>query len=461
MFKRLSVAVVFVAALCAVALAQGREEPAPPPPAPNPPPAPEQPPEDPTEFPKDEPADPADPAEKPADAGALAHRKSKPNRANADRVKAALQWLADHQDPEGNWSATKFPTASTRKEAPSTGNIEFVGKGEKGADFGWEGTTDIGLTGLGMLSFTANGHHHKEGEFSATLRRAILFLRKSQNNDGCFGPKDDDHFVYNHAIATTALAEVYALSADKVLKPILDYAVKFVLTAQNPGMGWRYGVQPAENDTSITGWMVLALHSAKAAGIEVDATKVYEGAFKWFDDVTKKEKTGWRTGYNTPGGNNARLRNAGSYENNRTMDAIHGSVRILAGKTDGAKDKLADFEKAISDKASLPKWEHVKLDYYYWFWGSMFMQQRGGKATTAWWKPTTDALTGGQRGFSKLDKDAKRTTVETLAEHGSWDAVDAWSTAGGRVYATAMGALTLSMPWRFAPATGKGTPEGK
>lgn len=387
----------------------------------------------------------------------LTHRRTVPDRANQDHVDAALKWLADHQDPEGFWSANNFPAASKRKEGATTGNLEFVRPGEKGADFGWESVTDIGLTGLGILAFTANGLTHKEDRFRSTLRTAVLYLRKVQTKDGCFGPKDEDLFVYNHAIATTAMAEIVALTSDQVLKPIVDLAVEFILEAQNPGLGWRYGVRPAHTDSSVTGWMLLALHSAKEAGIEVDVTKVHDGAFAWFEKATAKVENRWRTGYDTPGGNNARLRSASDYENNPTMDGIHGAVRILAKKSEGQDEKLADFEKSITEHP--PKWEHNKLDYYYWFWAAMFMQQRSGKARDTWWESAAEVLTKHQRGWHELDTKAERTTAAKLAEHGSWDAVDAWSMAGGRVYATAMGALVLSMPWRFAPPTGKPEPE--
>lgn len=389
---------------------------------------------------------------------AWVHRRSLAPRDNWKSISGALKWLADHQDREGFWSATNFPAASTRKEAATTGNIEFVKPGEKGADFGWEAVTDIGLTGLSLLAFTANGLDHKYGDYRSTVRNAIIYLRKVQDNDGCFGPKDEDQFVYNHAIAATALAETYGLSSDPVLKLVVEKSVEFILSAQNPGLGWRYGVKPAQTDSSVTGWMLLALHSAKEAGIAVDTTKVHEGAFKWLDTVTVQDgDKRWRTGYDSPGSNNARLRSAAEYDNNPTMDGIHGAVRILAAKTEGADAKLADFEKSITENP--PKWEHKKLDYYYWFWAAMFMQQRSGKARDAWWESAAEVLTKHQRGWHELDTKAERTTAAKLAEHGSWDAVDAWSMAGGRVYATAMGALTLSMPWRFAPPAGKATPE--
>jgi hypothetical protein len=195
-------------------------------------------------------------------AGGFAHRRARGGGGRPEkegRTRAALEWLKDHQNPEGYWSGTTFSDDSVRTNAQKTYNIDFVAPGDPNGDKGWELTADIGLTGLALLAFVGAGYDHKEGDYRTTCRLAIKYLRQRQDNDGCFGPKEDDHFVYNHSICAMAVAEAYGLSLDPVLKPMADKAVEFILKAQNPGFGWRYGVQPGINDSSVTGWMVLAL----------------------------------------------------------------------------------------------------------------------------------------------------------------------------------------------------------
>jgi hypothetical protein len=95
-------------------------------------------------------------------------------------------------------------------------------------------------------------------------------------------------------------------------------------------------------------------------------------------------------------------------------------------------------------RQSLPKWD-VKagtIDMYYWFWGSQAMFQMGGPYWKSWEEPLRKALVPTQR------RDG--------CEAGSWDPVDAWSSAGGRVYSTAICALALESYFRIKRLTEEG-----
>ncbi|MCA8916371.1 MAG: hypothetical protein KDB90_13255 [Planctomycetes bacterium] len=404
------------------------------------PPPPEPPPGNPVEKGDPEPEKPVEPAK------GYAHRVKKSTRKNEDRVLAALKWLEDHQSRGGDWIANEFSEASTRDGAKKTGNIEFdLGAGR---DNGWKDTNNIGLTGLAMLAFTGNGYNHRSGDYHRVLRMSILSLRKVQDNDGCFGPKGDDHFVYNHAIATMAMAEAYGLSQDGVLAPIVEKAVDFILKAQNPGLGWRYGVQPGVNDTSVTCWMVMALHAAKLAGIETDLKQSYDDAAKWFAMVTKDINKVPKTGYDSPASNNARLRSTQEFEHNGTMDAMHVKCMLVMEKAKARDKDIKALATRFNSKDALPEWDHFKIDFYYWYYATTALHALGGKEWKAWKKQLDDVLLDHQRGYVKADKDANLDTAEALDEHGSWDPLGAWGTAGGRVYSTAISALALETEWR-------------
>jgi hypothetical protein len=384
-------------------------------------------------------------------AGGFNHRRARGGggRPHDDRVRAALEWLKDHQNREGYWSATTFSEDSTRVTAKKTYNIEFVDVGQPGGDKGWEATCDIGLTGLALLAFVGAGYDHKDGDYRATCRQAILYLRKVQDNDGCFGPKEDDHFVYNHSICAMAMAEAYGLSGDQVLKPIADKGVDFMLKAQNPGLGWRYGVQPGINDSSVTGWMVLALKSCTMAGLDFDTTKCYADAAEWYKMVTVDVNGYPKCGYDSPGSNNARLRSSQDYGHNPSMDAIYVMSMLFMHKADLNDKTIRSLSRVCVEKEYLPTWEHHKIDYYYWYYASLALYQVGGGTWKTWEKAMSQTLLDNQRGYKEEDKKANLTSKEALDEHGSWDSVDAWGSAGGRVYSTAINCLTLEVYYRY------------
>ncbi|MHC4839804.1 MAG: prenyltransferase/squalene oxidase repeat-containing protein [Planctomycetota bacterium] len=384
-------------------------------------------------------------------AGGLAHRRARGGggRPHDDRTKAALEWLKDHQNRAGHWSATTFSDDSVRKSAKKTYNIEFVDVGEEDGDKGWEQTTDIGLTGLSLLAFVGAGFDHTMGPFQNTCRNAILYLRRNQGQDGCFGPQEDDHFVYNHSICTMAMAEAYGLSGQAVLKPVADKAVDFILRAQNPGFGWRYGIQPGQNDSSVTGWMVLALKSCKMAGLEFDHTKCYDDAEKWYELVTIEVDGYKKVGYKSPGSDNARLRGAKGYDTNPSMDSIYVMSMLFMNKRTLQDKDIKELAKICVEKDFLPKWEQNRIDYYYWYYASLALYQVGGTIWKTWEGAMSKTLLDSQRGYHKMDTDKNLTNKSTLDEHGSWDSVDAWGAAGGRVYSTAINALTLEVYYRY------------
>jgi hypothetical protein len=383
--------------------------------------------------------------------GGFGHRRSRGpgGRPHGNRVAAALEWLKDHQNREGYWSATTFSDDSTRVNAEKTYNIEFVGIGDPNGDKGWEHTTDVGLTGLAVLAFVGAGYDHREGEYRNTVRTAVNWLRRVQTTDGCFGAKEDDHYVYNHAICAMAMAEVYGLSGDALLKGVAERAVDFILRAQNPGLGWRYGIQPGVNDSSVTGWMVLALKSSDMAGLDINLAKSYADAAELFKLMTVEVQGYPRTGYDSPGSNNARLRTAQEYHHNPSMDSIYVMSMLFMDKADLNDRTIRALSRVCVEPANLPAWELHKIDYYYWYYASLALYQVGGNIWSQWERAMSTVLLDSQRGFHQKDRDAGRTTKEKLDEHGSWDAVDAWSSSGGRVYATAINCLTLSVYFRY------------
>ena len=84
-----------------------------------------------------------------------------------------------------------------------------------------------------------------------------------------------------------------------------------------------------------------------------------------------------------------------------------------------------------------------RINMYHWYYASYAMFQFGGGLWKKWNTDLIAALKGSQR--QKVDPETK----QPLDEDGSWDPIGEWGLAGGRVYATAIGALTLLAPGRY------------
>ena len=75
--------------------------------------------------------------------------------------------------------------------------------------------------------------------------------------------------LYSHGIATIALCEAYGMTLDPELREPTERALNYIVATQHPRRGcWRYQPQVG-SDTSVTGWMLMALKSAQMAHLEV------------------------------------------------------------------------------------------------------------------------------------------------------------------------------------------------
>ena len=342
----------------------------------------------------------------------------------ADGIPAALDWLARHQSDDGRWDADGFASKCRSARCPGDGGPRH----------------DAGITGLAVLPFLGAGETHRTPTHGERVRFALRWLKGAQDPEGCFGPRLSQHFVYDHAIATLAMCEALGATQSPIFRGSAEAGVAFIVKAQNPYLGWRYGVRPGDNDTSVTGWMTLALGSARSAGLSVPAES-FQGALAWFEKVTEPEYG--RAGYTARGNGPARPmemieRFPPDRSESPTAAALVG--RLLCGQApdhDLVKkgiDLLARKPPAWDDQGS--------IDFPYWLFGTIASCRAGGEA----WRKWSGALEGAVRRTQRHDSGT--------CAHGSWDPVDPWGADGGRVYSTAMNALMLEIQLRYARAIG-------
>jgi hypothetical protein len=339
-------------------------------------------------------------------------------------VGRALTWLVANQAENGSWDIDGFPSSSQ-------------------SDIGAP-VHQVGVTGLALLALQGDGNTLRDGPYRAALTRGVKWLRDQQDRDtGLIGEDVGHSFLYDHAIATAALCEAYREEGTTQLKAPAQLAINYILRARNPYGAWRYEVPPVgDNDTSVTTWMVTALCTAKAAGLRI-APDALVGALNWVQEVTDP-KTG-RVGYDSVGSLSSRvvgLNDQFPPERGEAMTGAGMYVRQVLGQRPAQNPELDQGVKLLL--LQLPEWSPGEFgcDLYYWMLASNAMHLRGGRDHTRWSKALRDALLPNQR------------ADEDLA--GSWDPVDPWSYAGGRIYATALATLALEADYR-KPAGARGS----
>ena len=335
-------------------------------------------------------------------------------------VLAALRWLRFHQDRNGGWDIQNFSRHCRQGETCDGKALATH--------------FHVGASALALLAFLGNGQTHMWGQFRPVVHRAIGYMQANQDADGCYGrdPEGRESWFYNHALGLMAMCEVYAMTNDPALRSTAERALKFGLDAQNPGAGWRYEPRGGQTDTSVTGWMILALKAAETAGFNVPR-EAYQGSLAWFDRVTD---TNGRTGYITRGDRGSRIRGRNChFDRDENMTAVAVLCRIFAGQSRNNR-VIQDGVKLIM--ADLPNYNapsHSSVNYYHWYNATYAMFQVGGNDWRTWNESMKKALLDSQRRGGCAD--------------GSWDSVGTWCVAGGRVYATAINALTLQIYYRF------------
>lgn len=349
-------------------------------------------------------------------------------------VARSLLWLRMHQSPDGRWTLHKYHTHDNRC------NCQTAAEREKANDMPLMLPDDVSATAMGVLPFLAAGHHHLgQKEESKTVALALRFLISRQRVDGS---KDDGKFesdnftMYTQGLAAIAVCEAYGMSNDPKLRDCALRAIKFIVKAQNTQLGgWRY--EPGtSSDTSVVGWQVMALKSAQMAGLPVPA-QTLENAARWLDLAQYKEKR--------PGGRSivkyayAVNINDPSAPGSPATTAAGLLNRLYLGWGPRNADMILGCDYLM--EAGMPPEQFQKgqtVNVYTWYYAAQVMHHMGGEYWEKWNPRVRDYLIKSQ------DREGHKA--------GSWDPTyDVWGRRGGRIYTTALSALTLEVYYRHLP----------
>ena len=338
--------------------------------------------------------------------------------ATEEAIERGLAFIASRQLPAGHWS--------------------LQGHGENVML-----QSDTAATGLCLLSFQGAGYTHQQHQYAASVARGLQALIAMQGTDGNLyrseNPISDQNVAfYSHGIASLALCEAYGMTRDENLREPAQKAIDFISKSQNRERGgWRYQPQVSA-DTSVSGWMMMALKSGELAGLEIPKG-TYEGVDRWLEVAKASRTRADRYRYNpyapdTPSQKHGR-------DITPTMTAVGILMRMYAGWTrenpdmKSAADYLAQHLPAVGDI------DRPQRDTYYWYYATQVMFHMGGDHWKQWNEKLNPILVDNQ--------------VKSGPQAGSWDPVqpveDRWSKHAGRLYLTTMNLLSLEVYYRHLP----------
>ncbi len=168
---------------------------------------------------------------------------------HAKAAQRGLDWLAEHQNEDGSWTADVGYKLNHGYRATATG------KGH------------VGVTALAGMAYLAGGHFPGRGPYAKNVESCLDFVLSCVSDDGYITHSGTR--MYSHAFATLFLAEIYGMTHREDVRAHLQRAIDFIVKSQNAEGGWRYVPLDKGSDMSIVVCQVLALRAARNIGIRV------------------------------------------------------------------------------------------------------------------------------------------------------------------------------------------------
>lgn len=331
-------------------------------------------------------------------------------------IERGLQFLAKYQRPDGSWHLEDFDEP-VRMRSPTA------------------------ATALALLSFQGAGYTHQQFKYANVCKGAVGWLINQQRPDGDLYVRTDNvtnanAWLYSHSMATLALCEAYGMTQDEAVRVAAQKAVDFLCESQDPvGGGWRYSPRIG-SDTSVTGWVMMALKSAELSGLNVPAS-TYTGLKKWIENSQAKDAP-YLYRYNW-------MANTPSTEHGRLPTPVMTSVGLLIRLYTGWRRDNEQMQKGVAwllERLPAEGTRQTPLrDTYYWYYATQVIFHAGGESWKRWYGALYPMLI--------------RTQVESGDYLGSWEPggeiPDAWGAFGGRLYVTTLNLLSLEVYYRHLP----------
>jgi hypothetical protein len=316
-----------------------------------------------------------------------------------EAVQRGLAWLKRNQRKDGSWS--------------------MRGPYSDGAVV----ENNVAATAMALLAFLGDGNTHRQGEYAAEVERGMKYLVSKQERNGFYAKQARSHEkMYAQAQASIAICELYAMSKDSWLRPSAELAVDFALKSQSPEGGWRY--EPGfDSDTSVTGWFVMALQSARSAGL-VDNESEFRTALERVDAFLDSASSYDGAAY--------------AYQARGNPSAPMTAEGILCRQYISWPRDHPSMWRGIEALLVDDMFDINRRDVYYWYYATQVMHHYGGEQWQRWNRVMRVQLPKAQ--------------VRGGKEDGSWAPQgDRWGSNSGRLFTTCLSLYCLEVYYRHMP----------
>lgn len=269
----------------------------------------------------------------------------------------------------------------------------------------------VGITALAALAFMADGNLPGRGRYGPQVERALRYVLDNAQETGLIASDNMHGPMYGHGFATLFLGEIYGQAPDPRIRDALIRAVRLIVATQNPKGGWRYQPTPVDADISVTICQIMALRSARNAGIGVPKATI-DRAIQYVHQCQNPSDGGFR--YQIGAGESAFPRSAagvaslyyaGVYQDEALVRGLDYLLR--------SKPRMIDGDSG-----------HYFYGHYY---AAQAMYLAGGQYWAQWYPTIRQELLSQQR------------------PRGHWES------GHGDAYGTAMALLVLEVPNRLLP----------
>ena len=279
------------------------------------------------------------------------------------------------------------------------------------------------MTSLAILALAAVGHQPTdETPEGQAMKKALAYVLRAdrQDSQGYLGGADKSR-MYGHGIITLMLSEMLGMGVDvqmdQLIRERCRSAIQLILRSQAQPKesrhqgGWRYLPDAKDSDLSVTVWQVMALRSARNAGMEVPKESI-DSAVGYIKRCYKPEN----------------LKGACGYEPGRRPEYATAATGLLALQVCGEYDS-----PEAQGSANWLKEKKLEIASEWFFYGTYYYAQgmfhRGGEHALA----------------------VEETLLPNQGPDGSWQGRRGQDRDAGKIYGTSLAILSLAVKFHFLP----------